>query len=94
VKSSARRLGGKAPQAVLGFYLVSLGLLLAVGVIARLSPAFYVLLAAYAALLIWQARQVRVDDGVLALRLFRSNTWAGLILFVAIAAGLRLAAGV
>jgi len=94
VKSSARRLGGKAPQAVLGFYLVSLGLLLAVGVIARLSPAFYVLLAAYAALLIWQARQVRVDDGILALRLFRSNTWAGLILFVAIAAGLRLAAGV
>jgi 4-hydroxybenzoate polyprenyltransferase len=94
VKSSARRLGDKAPQAVLGFYLVSLGLLVAMGLIARLSPAFYVLLAAYAAPLVWQARQVRVDDGVLALRLFKSNTWAGLILFVAIAAGLRLAAGV
>jgi hypothetical protein len=30
---------------------------------------------------------VKVDDGVLALRLFKSNTWAGLILFVAISLG-------
>jgi len=31
---------------------------------------------------------LRVDDGVLALKLFKSNTWAGLILFLALTAGL------
>ena len=90
VKSSARRLGGKAPQAVLGFYLASLALLAAMGLTADLTPLFYVLLAAYAAHLIWQARRVRVDDGALALALFRSNTGAGVILFLAIVIGTRL----
>jgi 4-hydroxybenzoate polyprenyltransferase len=93
VKSSARRLGDKAPQAVLGFYLASVALLVAMGVAAHLTVVFYVLLAGYAAHLVRQARRVRVDDGALALRLFRSNTWAGVILFVAIAAGLRLVLG-
>ncbi len=90
VKSSARRLGAKAPRAVLGFYLASLALLAAMGVAAGLTPLFFVLLAAYAAHLIWQARRVRVDDGALALALFRSNTGAGLILFLAIVVGTRL----
>jgi 4-hydroxybenzoate polyprenyltransferase len=38
-----------------------------------------------------QVRRVRLDDPLRALRLFRSNTWAGLLLFVAIVMGTRLA---
>jgi 4-hydroxybenzoate polyprenyltransferase len=87
VKSSARRLGPAAPRAVLGFYLISLLLLVAAGVVATLGPAFYLLLAVYAAHLVWQSRRVQVDDGALALRLFKSNTLAGLVLFAAIACG-------
>ena len=91
VKSSARRLGNKAPRAVLGFYLASLALLVAMGLLASLTVVFYVVLAGYALVLIRQARRVRVDDPGLALRLFKSNSWAGLILFVAIMCGLRIA---
>ena len=88
VKSSARRLGDQAPHAVLGFYAVAAALPAVAGVLAGLGPGFYAGLALYAAhLLAWQATRVRTDDPALALKLFRSNSWAGVILFVAIAAG-------
>ena len=44
-------------------------------------------LLAFAIHLGLQARRVRVDDPRLALRLFKSNAGAGLILFAALAAG-------
>ncbi|WP_372783712.1 UbiA family prenyltransferase [Phenylobacterium sp.] len=93
VKSSARRLGAQAPLAVLAFYLASLALLIAVGAAAGLAPAFYILLIGYGIQLCSQARRVRTDDPDRALRLFRSNSWAGLLLFLAIATGARLAIG-
>jgi 4-hydroxybenzoate polyprenyltransferase len=89
VKSSARRLGPGAPLGILGFYLASLALLLATGAAASLGPAFYILLIAYGIQLCSQARRVRIDDGARALRLFKSNAWAGLILVVAIILGTR-----
>ncbi|HEY2356010.1 MAG TPA: UbiA family prenyltransferase [Phenylobacterium sp.] len=91
VKSSARRLGEQAPLAILGFYLASLALLLATGAAAGLAPAFYLLLIVYGIQLCSQARRVRIDNPMGALRLFKSNALAGLILFVAIVAGTRLA---
>jgi 4-hydroxybenzoate polyprenyltransferase len=87
VKSSARRLGAAAPRGVLGFYLGCAGLAAAAGAAARLGPAFWALWAAYAAHLVWQASRVRVDDPARALRLFKSNRDAGLILFAALALG-------
>jgi 4-hydroxybenzoate polyprenyltransferase len=87
VKSSARRLGAAAPRAVGAFYLMALACALAASVLGRLGVGFGVLFLAYAVHLGLQAKQVRVDDPVLALKLFKSNTWAGLILFAAIAAG-------
>ena len=87
VKSSARRLGARAPSAVLGFYVVSVFLLSIAGGRAGLGMAFYGLLVVYALQLVWQARQVRIDDGALALRLFKSNTIAGGILFAALLFG-------
>lgn len=90
VKSSARRLGERAPLAILGFYLTSLALLLGVGAAASLGPYFFIGLIAYGVQLCSQARKVRLDDPARALRLFRSNSWAGLILVAAIVAGTRI----
>ena len=89
VKSSARRLGTHAPLAILGFYLASLTLLLATGALAGLGPLYYLALIAYGVQLCSQARKVRLDDPGQALRLFKSNSWAGLILIVAIVMGTR-----
>ena len=87
VKSSARRLGPRAPAAILGFYALCALLALAAGAAAGLGPLFWPLAALYALQLLWQARRVRVDDGALALRLFKSNREAGLILVLAFVAG-------
>ena len=87
VKSSARRLGGRTRAGVAGFYVVCVGLVLAAGAAARLGPVFYAGAAAFALHLAWQAWRLRVDDPGLALRLFKSNVWAGVILFGALALG-------
>ena len=88
VKSSARRLGPKAPRAVAFFYLMAIALAFIAGLSANLGIAFEVALIAFAIHLGWQARQVRLDDGALALRLFKSNAGAGLILAIALAVGM------
>ena len=62
-------------------------LLAVLGLLARLRPGYFGFLAGYAALLLWQARRVRTDDPALALRLFKSNAMAGLVLFAALVAG-------
>jgi len=87
VKSSARRLGGKVREGVAVFYLLTVVMTLAAGATAGLGPLFYVALLPFAAHLFRQVRDVRPDDPALALRLFRSNRDAGLILFVAIILG-------
>ncbi|MEO8813145.1 MAG: UbiA family prenyltransferase [Caulobacteraceae bacterium] len=87
VKSSARRLGKRAPDAVLGFYAISLILAVATWRLAALGPLFLPLAVLLAAQLAWQALRLRIDDPTGALALFKSNTLAGIILFGAIAAG-------
>jgi len=89
VKSSARRLGGQAPLAILAFYLACLALLMAMGPSAGLGPLYYLGLIGYGVCLFTQARRVRLDDPAKALRLFKLNAIAGLILTLAIAAGTR-----
>ena len=54
---------------------------------AGLGPLFAVGLLAYAGHLALQALRVKPDDGALALRLFKSNREAGLILLAAVALG-------
>ncbi len=88
VKSSARRLGAKAPRGVAVFYLVCVLLAGAAAAVAHLGPLVLPFLIAYAVHLLWQARSLRVDDGALALKLFKSNREAGLILFLGLVAGL------
>jgi 4-hydroxybenzoate polyprenyltransferase len=56
-------------------------------VLARLGPGFSLLFLAYASTWAAGAPSTRRRPA-LALKLFKSNLWAGLILFLAIAAGL------
>ena len=88
VKSSARRLGAKAPQGVAIFYAICVLLAAAAAATGRLGPLLWPFLLAYALQLFWQARRLKVEDGTLALKLFKSNREAGLILFLGLIAGL------
>ena len=87
VKSSARRLGGAVQVGVGAFYALAFVLAMAAGASAGLSNLFLILIIAYGLHLARQTRDVRADDPTGALRLFRSNRDAGLILFAAIALG-------
>jgi len=87
VKSSARRLGAGVRRGVGVFYGLTVVLTLAAGAAAGLGPLFYVALLPWAAHLLRQVRDLRPDDGMLALRLFKSNRDAGLLLLVAIILG-------
>ena len=87
VKSSARRLGERVKLGVGLFYGLALLFAAAAGAQAGLGPVFAVGLLVYAAHLALQARAIRNDDPVQALKLFKSNREAGLILLAAIALG-------
>jgi 4-hydroxybenzoate polyprenyltransferase len=88
VKSSARRLGPSAPRAILGFYGLTALLAFAAGYAAHLGPLFALFGMVYALHLFRQAAQVRMDSPAAALRLFKSNRTAGLILLFGLVAGL------
>jgi 4-hydroxybenzoate polyprenyltransferase len=87
VKSSARRLGAAAPQAVLAFYILTIGLALSCGDIAGLGPVYPFVTAIYGVHLVWQSRRLRLDDPAGALAVFKSNRDAGLVLFMAMMVG-------
>jgi 4-hydroxybenzoate polyprenyltransferase len=87
VKSSARRLGAAAPRFVSLAYIASLCLALTAGYLGRLGGAFAIVVFAQAAHFGWQGRRLDIADARRALAIFRSNTWAGLILFSALALG-------
>ena len=86
VKSSARRLGSKAPLGIALFYLVAL--LLWGAAIWTVRPDWLALLALTPAALHLANQALRADsrDGELALRLFRSNRTCGLLVFLGLLA--------
>ena len=86
VKSTARRFGKRVPLAVLVFYALAALLAVMVWLPARLGLLFFPFAALYALHLSTQVRRLKLDDPALALRLFKSNRTAGLILFAALAA--------
>jgi 4-hydroxybenzoate polyprenyltransferase len=83
VKSSARALGRHARLGIAFFYLGALGLW--AGAIWRQRPDWLGLLALLpmAVHLCWQVIALRPDDGDDALAKFRSNRFAGLLMFLA-----------
>ncbi len=88
VKSSARRLGAAAPKAVLGFYVAAFALALAAAWTAGLGPLFLPPAALFGMHLSRQAARLNIDDPVSALALFKSNSFAGFLLFLAMMAGM------
>ncbi|CAN5878459.1 4-hydroxybenzoate octaprenyltransferase [soil metagenome] len=88
VKSSALRLGDAAPKAVLGFYVAAFVLALAAAWVGGLGPLFLPPAALFGVHLSRQAARLDVKDGAGALVLFKSNSLAGLLLVMALAAGM------
>ncbi|MDP3383613.1 MAG: UbiA family prenyltransferase, partial [Phenylobacterium sp.] len=87
VKSSVRRLGEATPKAVLVFYVLAFTAALAAAWAGGLGPLFLPPVALFGLHLSRQAAQVRLDDPAGALALFKSNSLAGLALFLALSAG-------
>lgn len=87
VKSSARRLASAVRPGVAVFYGLAVLLAALTGLSANLGPLFWIGLIAYAAHLARQVVRLDRNDGALALKLFKSNREAGLILLAAIALG-------
>jgi 4-hydroxybenzoate polyprenyltransferase len=83
VKSSARRLGGRAPAGIAFFYAVAVVLWGAA--IWTVLPDWVALVALAPAALHVANQALRADpkDGALALQLFRSNRTCGLLVFLA-----------
>jgi len=88
VKSSALRLGPAAPRAVLGFYVAAFVFALAAAWWGGLGPLFLPPAALFGVHLSRQAARLDIGDGSGALALFRSNSLAGAVLFLALVAGM------
>jgi 4-hydroxybenzoate polyprenyltransferase len=86
IKSSARLFGRRVRPAVAACYGLAVALLVASLALVKAGPLACLGAAAFAAHLAWQVRRIDPRDGALALKLFRSNRDAGLMLF----AGLSL----
>ncbi|MFL6751950.1 MAG: 4-hydroxybenzoate octaprenyltransferase [Sphingomicrobium sp.] len=84
VKSSARRLGRRAPLGIALFYALAVLLWAAAVWSVRADWVALVILAPAALHLANQALRVDIGDGELALQLFRSNRTCGLLVFLAL----------
>lgn len=85
VKSSARRLGAHARAGVFGFYTISAALLLWLPV--EIGPAVILGWLAYDVHLWLQVQAIRDPTPQRALRVFKSNVGAGLLLFAGLVLG-------
>ncbi len=83
VKSTARRLGSDTKTGVMIFYVIASLFALAAAIAQGLGPGFYPIWLLYVLHFGWQIRTLKLDDPMGALRLFRANRDAGLLLFAA-----------
>jgi 4-hydroxybenzoate polyprenyltransferase len=86
VKSTALLFGERTQMMLTLFYGLAILLIGAAIFLCGSGWLAYAGLAAFAAHLVWQIRSIRIDDGALCLRLFKSNRDAGFLLFAALAA--------
>jgi len=84
IRSTARRFGDRSPALVGGCYLGAVALIGAALIIADADPPAWLGLVGFATHLGWQVMRLNPKDGAGALRLFKSNRDAGLILFAGI----------
>ncbi|HVY00998.1 MAG TPA: 4-hydroxybenzoate octaprenyltransferase [Pseudorhodoplanes sp.] len=81
IKSTAILFGSRTRLALAAFYGLAILLIGAAGWLAHVGLYFALGLAAFAAHLAWQVKQLDTADPALCLRLFKSNRDAGLLLF-------------
>ena len=81
IRSTALRFGERSPALIAGCYLGAVILIGAALIIADADPPSWIGLVGFATHLGWQVTRVNLQDGRGALRLFKSNRDAGLILF-------------
>jgi 4-hydroxybenzoate polyprenyltransferase len=91
VKSSARALGQRTRPVLFVFYGLAILAFAAAGIQADCGWPFAAGIVLATGQLGWQASRVRIDDPADCLSKFRSNTWFGWILFLAIAADRMMA---
>ena len=91
VRSSARRLGAAVKPGVAAFYAIAVALWAAALWTRREDPLVLAALAPVALHLAWQVITLAPQDGASALARFRSNRFAGLLVFLAcVVVGTRL----
>ncbi len=82
IGSTARTYGTNVPRFVALCYLGAVWLVLSAIILSHALGWFTLLgLLAFALHLVWQVRSIKIDKPYLALKLFRSNRMAGLLLF-------------
>lgn len=86
IHSSARLFGDHARFWIGVLYLATVLLIGAAMVLADCGPLAFVGLALFAAHLVWQVATVSLTDGDRALKLFRSNQYAGALVFLGLVA--------
>jgi 4-hydroxybenzoate polyprenyltransferase len=87
VKSTARLLGARSREWILGFYAAAFTLILAAGIAEHEGWPFTFLMLAAGAHMMWQVKTLDIDDPARCLKLFRANRDTGaLIAFAMIAA--------
>ena len=77
VKSTARLLGEDSGKWILRFYAVCFTLVLAAGFAEHAGWPFGFIMLAAGAHLLWQVRQLKIDDAANCLMLFRANSVTG-----------------
>jgi 4-hydroxybenzoate polyprenyltransferase len=88
VRSTARLFGEQTTRWLTGFYAAAWVLVLLAGTVVGLGLGFFLLMGAVAGHLAWQVVRLDIHDSANCLSTFKSNRDLGLIMFLAILAGL------
>ena len=84
VKSTARLLGARSRDWILGFYAVAFTLILAAGFTEHAGWTFVFLMLAAGAHMLWQVQNLNIDDSAKCLKLFRANRETGALIALAL----------
>ena len=85
VKSTARLLGARSREWILGFYAVAFTLILAAGFAEHEGWPFVLLMLLAGAHMLWQVHTLNIDDSAHCLKLFRANRETGALIAAALA---------
>ncbi len=83
VKSTARLLGARSRDWILGFYAVTFTLILAAGFAEHEGWPYVILMLAAGAHMLWQVHKLDIDDSAQCLKLFRANRETGALIAAA-----------